>query len=167
MTMKKLIVLIAVLSLMSYAFCQDDQNNKSKSNEFGAHLGATTGIGLSYRHWFNKVGFQITALPVKTDNFTFISGGISALFSFKETRYVRAYGYVGNHYLYIEDSRTDALINNNNTTKYDKQYNIGFGPGFSFGSVVNFNLMFGYGLYDILDKFKMFPTGEIGLYFKF
>jgi hypothetical protein len=46
-------------------------------------------------------------------------------------------------------------------------YNLGIGPGFAFGGVVRFNLMVGYGFYDIFGKLNMFPTGEMGLYFRF
>ena len=46
-------------------------------------------------------------------------------------------------------------------------YNIGLGPGFGFGKTVRFNLMLGYGFYDIFNKFNIFPAGEIGLYFRF
>ena len=163
--MKKITGLLVVLLFMSHALGQDTQNNESRSNEFGAHLGATTGMGLSYRHWFNRVGFQLTALPVKTDQLTFISAGITGLYTFKQAKYVRAFGYIGNHFFYTE--RKDDNLYPNNSIKYKKQYNIGFGPGFEFGSTVTFNLMFGYGLYDVLNKFYMYPTGEIGLYFKF
>lgn len=163
--MKKVIALFAVLVFISHVYGQDVQESTTKSNEFGSHLGATTGIGLSYRHWFKNVGVQFTVLPINTSDLTFVSAAITGLYSLKETKSVRAYFYLGNHFLYSETRNNDYP--DNNETKYKRQYNIGFGPGFSFGSVVGFNLMFGYGLYDVFNKFYMFPTGEIGLYFKF
>jgi hypothetical protein len=51
--------------------------------------------------------------------------------------------------------------------EYSRQYNIGMGPGFSFGRVVAFNLMLGYGFYDVTDRFNIFPTGEMGVYYMF
>lgn len=159
--MKYFFLLILCVVVICPVFGQEEQNNEPKSNEFGAHMGACTGIGLSYRHWFHKVGFQLTALPVKIDKSTFYSAGITGLYSFIETKHVRAFGYLGNHYIYNENKDSNGHINTQH------QYNIGFGPGFSFGTVVTFNIMFGYGLYDVLDKFNMFPTGEIGVYFHF
>jgi hypothetical protein len=164
--MKKICVFFAALVFLSSAYGQDDQEFTSKSNELGAHLGATTGIGMSYRHWFHRVGFQLTVLPIKTNDYTFISSGITGLFSLKETKYIRAYLYLGNHFLYQETHNGDIMTSNTETT-YEKLLNVGFGPGFSFGSIVGFNVMFGYGFYDLLSSFKMFPTGEIGVYYKF
>jgi hypothetical protein len=159
--MKKLLLVIICYAAFGSLFAQEEQTKEAKSNEIGMHMGATTGMGLSYRHWFHKVGFQLTALPVKADKTMFYSAGITALYSFIETKHVRAFGYLGNHYMYSESKDEFGI------TSSSRQYNIGFGPGFAFGTVVTFNIMVGYGLYDVTDKFNMFPTGEIGVYFHF
>jgi len=150
--MKKITILLATLIIV---LCSGFGQEDNLSNEFGVHVGATTGLGLSLRHWFNKPGIQITVLPIGTDDLTFVSGALTALYSFKQTKYVRVYGYLGNHLLY------------NTENKYETQYNVGIGPGFSFGRTVTFNLMFGYGFYDIVNRLNMYPTGEMGLYFRF
>jgi hypothetical protein len=152
---------------MNSVFSQEVQEEKPKSNEFGGQAGFTTGVGLSYRHWFNKVGFQITALPIKTDNFRFYSAGITGLYSFIDSKYVKVFGYIGNHYYYREYEEITLFDNTDDDMTTKQSYNIGFGPGFAFGRIVTFNLMIGYGLFDVLGEFNMFPTGEIGLYFKF
>jgi hypothetical protein len=169
-TMKKLFVL-AVLSLFLMSVsAQDNPYVLVKSNEFGMHLGATTGMGLSYRHWFNKIGFQLTALPVKTNQNTFISAGATALYSFYDSPHVMVFGYLGSHYL-MRDMEEEIYDPFSGTTSIDKVhqgiYNIGIGPGFAFGGIVRFNLMVGYGFFDIFGKLNMFPTGEMGLYFRF
>ena len=168
--MKKLFVLIILsLSLMGVSG-QDNPYAEVKRNEFGSHLGACTGMGLSYRHWFDKIGFQFTALPIKTQEFTFISAGATALYSFYESRYVMVFGYLGSHYLLQDDYEEiyDPYSGMNETTlSRDLTYNFGMGPGFAFGRIVRFNIMVGYGFYDVFEKFNMFPTGEIGLYFRF
>ena len=116
------------------------------------NAGFTTGLGFSYRYWPDKVGLQLTFVPVKYDTTTFISLGLTGLFTLAETKYFKPYLYLGNHYI---------------ITQNGEEYNIGFGPGFSVGSVVRFNLMIGYGFYDVLKTFSMFPTAEIGVYYKF
>jgi hypothetical protein len=171
--MKKLLIVILGLTT---TFCsmsaQDTATTKSKKNEFGFHAGATTGLGLSYRHWFGKAGVQLTGLPIKTDDVTFISLGLTALYSIYDSRYVRVYWFLGNHYV-VDKERTSTYTwdgadpSKVYTTSESESYNVGIGPGFSFGTVVRFNLMVGYGFYDVLDKFNMFPTGEIGLYYNF
>jgi hypothetical protein len=154
--MKKLLCLAILLLLIFSLNAQEKPSDfETKANEFGIHAGFTTGLGLSYRHWFNNNGVQLTFLPVFADDLTFVSGGLTILHSFKENKYFRFYGYLGNHFIY------------NTEAEYEQQYNLGIGPGFSFGKTVRFNLMVGYGLYDVFNRLNMLPTGEIGLYFCF
>lgn len=168
--MKKIIIVLVLSISMIGVSAQDETATKVKKNEFGIHAGATTGIGLSYRHWFGKLGFQLTGLPIKTENFTFISGGVSLLYNFYDAKYVRVFGYIGGHY--YQDRHNDEdyniLTGDYESHKYeDSFYNFGFGPGFAFGKEVRFNLQFGYGFYDVTESFDMYPTGEIGIYFRF
>jgi hypothetical protein len=125
---------------------------ETKKHQVGGHLGATTGIGISYRYWPSKLGVQFTFVPVIYESNTFISLGLTGLFTLGETRYLKPFLYLGNHYVISENTA---------------EYNIGFGPGLSVGSVVRFNLMIGYGFYDVLYTFNLFPTAEIGVYYKF
>jgi hypothetical protein len=168
--MNKFILLMSFAFLFSFVSGQEAITTKTSHNEFGVHSGATTGIGLSYRHWFNKIGFQLTALPVKTDDVTFISGGVTGLYSFYEGKYVGVFGYLGTHYFVTdrnEDIWDEATMTYSTHKVRESLYNFGFGPGFTFGRVVRFNLMIGYGFYDVFEKFNMYPTGEIGLYYRF
>jgi hypothetical protein len=168
--MKKTISLWA-LSLLFFSLSgQEDQPVEIKNNEFGIHAGFVTGLGLSYRHWFQDAGIQMTILPVKTQDFTFVSSGFSFLYAMHRTKYIMVYAYLGNHYYYNEH---DEDIYNPNTGLYETDkviesgYNIGFGPGFAFGKVVRFNIQFGYGFHDVTDEFNLYPTGEMGVYFLF
>jgi len=154
-------------------FAQDNVVSAKRAHEFGFNAGATTGIGLSYRYWPNKTGFQITALPIKTDDETFINVGLAGLQTFYDSRLTRFFGYLGSSYV-VEDDLVYEYVYNSGTGSYDEistnehntKLNIGFGPGFAFGSRVRINIMAGYGFYDILGDFNIFPTGEIGLFFR-
>lgn len=168
--MKKIISILAFSLIMIGISAQDETNITKKKNEIGIHAGATTGVGLSYRRWIGNFGFQLTGVPIKTDNFTFISGGASLLYNFYDARYVRVFGYIGGHYYQDrhDDDHYNIITGEYETHKYeDSFYNFGFGPGFAFGSTVRFNLMLGYGFYDVTESFDMYPTGEIGIYFRF
>jgi hypothetical protein len=149
------IISLVFLSCLSLASQESKSDFETKSNEFGIHAGFSTALGLSYRHWFSNNGVQLTFLPIFADDLTFVSGGFTILHSFKESKYFRFYGYLGNHLLY------------NTEAEYETQYNLGIGPGFAFGKTVRFNLMVGYGLYDVFNRLNMLPTGEMGLYFCF
>ena len=164
-------------------YAQEKKAFTSFKNEVGIHAGFTTGAGFSYRRWYDKMGFQLTGLPVKTDETTFYNGAVTFLYSFKEMRYFRFYGYMGNNIVHFKGTEDDAQsifpdpFNNNyydyNDPNFYSQrkefthYNIGIGPGVSFGKEVAFNLMVGYGFYDVLGSFNMYPTAEIGLYYRF
>ncbi len=168
--MKKTFLFIISLMIMQGLFAQNDGSFQSKKNEIGVHAGSTTGIGLSYRFWPGKFGFQLTALPIKQDDELWVSGGLTFLYKFYDAKYVRVFGYLGNHYQY--DNSKVYEYNYHTGTSYlvkdeNSKYNIGIGPGFEFGSTVRFNIMLGYGAYDILGEFNLLPAGEIGLYYNF
>lgn len=171
--MKK-ILLLALIGLFVHSVRAQEIEEPALKHEFGIHLGATTGMGLSYRHWFGKTGIQITALPIKTNDYTLVSAGFSFLQSFYESRYSRFYGYLGTHYWNnrYESYSSDFDYNSgtfleSNEYKEEKTFNLGIGPAFAFGKRVRFNIMAGYGFYDVFGKFNMYPTGEIGLYYCF
>ena len=159
--MKKITVILLLVLFYSYSFSQEkikaESFDEPKNNEFGAHAGFTTGVGLSYRHWSEKIGVQITALPVFSKNDgAFISAGLTGMYSINNSKYVRFYAYLGNHIMYYNSHGYTETI-----------YNIGAGPGFSFGKIVSFNVMFGYGVIDVTNNYRSTLVGEIGLYYKF
>jgi len=169
MTIKKVFTfMIAVLFAISI-FAQDAENNpvKVSTNQLGLHIGFTTGMGLSFRHWIDKYGVQITAIPVKTDYFQFISAGLTGMYSVKNEKYYRHFLYFGNHFLLNQNKRQYNYV----TDEYENEviktsYNAGFGYGFEVGRKVRFNAMVGYAGYDLLvPEFKLLPTIEMGLYF--
>lgn len=166
MLRKKITLTLAALMLGIFVFAQDAENNEiiNKSNELGMHAGFTTGIGLSFRHWSNKFGVQVTAIPLKADNFQFISTGLTGLYSLSNKKYTRFYLYFGNHIM------INSLYYNYYTDSYDKKtrYNIGFGTGFEIGKKVRFTIMAGYAAYNLTEApdYYLLPTVETGLYFK-
>jgi hypothetical protein len=181
--MKKIIVIALGFIFASGAFAQEKRAFTSFRNEVGIHAGFTTGVGFSYRRWYDKFGFQITGVPVKTEETTLYNGGVTLLYSIKEKSYFRFYGYLGNNIIHFngtEDTAESIFPDPFNNDYYDyddpdfynrrkkfTHYNIGFGPGVSFGKEVAFNIMVGYGLYDVFGSFNMYPTAELGLYYRF
>ncbi len=118
------------------------------------HAGFTTGLGLSYRHWTSDgFGIQLTALPVKTDSEQFVSLGLSGLMSVTNGRIVRSFVYIGNHVLWNGYGYNEKL-----------KYNAGLGFGMEFGRCPKFNLMVGYGGYDITGDLWHVLTVEAGFY---
>lgn len=171
-TIMKISIIVALSFLLVLPiFSQESETVSFKKNEFGGHAGFTTGLGLSYRYWFSKAGIQATAIPIKVDGEFFGSVGITGLYTLKRARNIHTYLYLGNHFIfqsgyeyYTYDGMGNEYIEKEDATM---RYNLGFGPGFSFGKVVNFSLMVGYGIYDITGQFNLLPAGEIGVYYMF
>lgn len=147
-------------------------NDNPYNNELGFNLGSTTGIGVSYRHWFNRIGIQLCGMPFKYDNDVFLSGGLTGMFSLRNTQYTRIYAYWGNQILYINEAYYDYV----NETPYlkhgsESMYCTGIGIGFSFGRVIAFNISVGYGAYQVIgggyEDLALLPACEVGLYWRF
>jgi hypothetical protein len=181
--MKKTMLFIFGLLFVSESYSQEKKAFTSFKHEVGINAGFTTGAGFSYRRWYDKIGFQITGLPVKTDETTIYNGAVTFLYSFKEKSFFRFYSYLGNnivHFNGTEDAAQSIFPDpfNNNYYDYDDpnfysrrkkftHYNLGMGSGVSFGKEVAVNIMLGYGFYDVFGSLNMYPTAEIGLYYRF
>ncbi len=181
--MRKIIVFILSLFFVAGINAQEKKAFTSFKNEVGIHAGFTSGVGFSYRKWYDKIGFQLTGVPVKTDETTLYNGAVTFLYTFKEKSYFRFYGYVGNNIVHFKGTQSSHEsyfpdlfgiddYNYDDPDFYSRSkefthYNIGVGPGVSFGKEVAFNLMVGYGFYDVFGSFNMYPSAEIGLYYRF
>lgn len=169
MKMKKIFVIVVCGLIVANLVAQERDSTRNKwTNEFGFHAGSTTGIGLSYRYWPKKLGVQFTILPVKSPDETFVSVGLTALYSIYNSRHIHFYGYLGNTVLVNNYKRYYYFTDDDSYERvHSTKYNIGFGPGFGVGTRVRFNIMLGYGFYDVTDEFNIYPAGEMGLYFRF
>ena len=170
--MKKLILLLSFLvSLMVFG----QENNQSK-HHLGGHIGSVSGMGFSYRYWPTKLGGQLTFIPIfKNGGDYYMSSGISALYTLKESQFVDLYSYLGFHltnnkYTYTEQYPTPiTTVNKYNT------YNTGLGIGLKFKLFKNnmdFSLQGGYGFYNIKKdtytnktSFQTYLAAGIGLYY--
>jgi hypothetical protein len=148
---KNILFILILITIFTKTKAQID-TVEYQTQEFGMHIGAVTGLGLSYRYWTGNRGIQITCLPIKTQYDKFISLGLTGMYSLRRAKYYRAFLYCGNHLILMDNYSVD---------------NLGVGLGFSFGRTVAFNLMFGYAGYDLGGEQNLLPTGEIGLYYKF
>lgn len=166
MLRKKLILSLAAILSVVFVFAQEAEDNEiiNVSNELGMHAGFTTGIGLSFRHWSGKYGIQVTAIPLKANDFQFVSAGLTGLYSLSNKKYTRFYLYLGNHLMI--NSQFYDIYTDSPATK--TRYNVGFGTGFEVGRKVRFTIMAGYGGYNLTEApdYYLLPTVESGLYFK-
>lgn len=62
--MKKTLLIILCIACTGLAMGQSD-TVVTKINKVGLNAGFTTGLGVTYRHWHNNLGWQITAAPFR------------------------------------------------------------------------------------------------------
>ena len=93
-----IIVSFTVLLSLPASYSQKkEQRIIKKSNLLGINIGATTGVGISYKHWHNKIGFQISGLPIKIRNNFDFNIGITSFYSIKNKKYVNMFVYSGHN----------------------------------------------------------------------
>jgi hypothetical protein len=132
------------------------QSEKKYKNYIGISAGFTTGLGVSYRYWPKKSGFQITLLPLYDEDNTYVSFGTTYLREIKQLKTSRLLFYASNHVTnFFSDDHTYAD-------------NLGIGVGFDVGNdSFVFNFMIGYAGLDIFDHLKTRPVVDGGFFYRF
>ena len=146
------------IGLTLFSFLSIAQNKNV--HHVGSSAGVTTGIGLSYRYWPTKFGFQVTALPTLIQNETSITSlGASLLYTLNDADKIDLYSYFGNSiFLGYHNSEAEIIYN----------LGVGFGIKFDIFEDLNFNTQFGYGVMNITNESSTFNiVGETGLYYHF
>jgi len=161
--MKKMNLFLAIMMIGSLVFAQNEREFEKKPvHEIGIAGGFTTGVGLSYRYWPQKVGIQTTFLPVVTPSYSFYSIGLTGLYKFREGEYSSFFGYLSNSLFLTKYDYADW------EEDFEHLYSIGVGPGFSFGdNTAKINVMGGYALYYADGDIALLPTVEAGIYYRF
>lgn len=200
--MRLLVTAIVVATVASAAVAQRQaESSEIGQNEFknyiGLGAGITSGLGLSYRRWFEESGFQINLFPYYTqetydnddsglrDGYSrnaYLSLGLSYLKLFEDFERVRFLGFVSVHWIYTSDD-DDYEISTGVPTgepRFDNQridnveqrntFLAGLGPEFEI-YIWRFALNLGFGLaarYRISPElFGIWPAGEGSIHYRF
>jgi len=114
-----MIKMTSIVIVLMLASVFPDENNVEKHN-VGAAVGFVTGYGLSYRHWFNRNGFQATCAPYyNKDQYgseLIVSLGATGLYKVKEAKYVDLLVYYGPHFWYYREKYRNHYYGINNST---------------------------------------------------
>lgn len=176
--MKNIQLLLISSALITFSFTSFSQYEESKTpkNEYrvkskhavGLAAGFSTGYGLSYQYTPNKLTFMLAFAPIKDDNMTLISTGLTFIYRIKEGEKLNFFVYQANHYIVDRSTRNQYISPGvyQSTTINNDRFNNGLGLGFEFfiGRNVVFDLMAGYGARDNFNKLGL--TAEIGLFYK-
>jgi|GEM_PF-817417 len=166
--MKRIYISIFLSFLLTSIYSQNT-NTKDYHHQLGLNAGFCTGIGPTYKYWPGKFGVQLSLLPIKVSKewkdilhvqdivrmyvpydtiSKFVSAGLTGIMTLKQYKSYKLISYLGNHLIMVKDYES---------------YNIGGGVGISFDKLVSFNLMLGYGAYDVLNSLDLYPTAEVGI----
>lgn len=163
------------MAFTTLSFSQYEENNEVKKeyqnkskHAVGLAAGFSSGYGLSYQYTPNKLTFQLAFAPLKNDNMTLISTGLTFIYRIKESDKLNFFVYQANHYIVERETRTNPYptgTTKTNTINNDR-FNNGIGLGFEFfiGENVLFDLMAGYGARNNFNELGL--TAEIGLFYK-
>ena len=145
-------ILLIFISIFLSSVLSAQKSTVKYNNRIGLNAGFTTGLGFTYGYYPDKLGIQVSFLPIYGDNSKFLSLAITPLYTLSENHYFKSYFFMGNHLVY-KDKITE--------------YNIGIGPGIELGQRVVFSIRGGFGLFDVTKSFNILPTLEMGLFFKY
>ncbi len=154
---------------ISYAQSLNDISTpeKKRNHSLGMHAGSTTGYGVSYRYWPDKLGLQVTLFPFISSDNSYLSLGISGLMKVHELEKLDVFLYLGNHFRYSQDKYYYDF----NQYEFDNYLNwsIGFGGGLNIriAKILRLSVMTGLGNYDILNNYQLTFAGELGFYYTF
>lgn len=162
------LVLVWVICAISLAVSAQKEND-TKKHQIGIHAGMTNGAGFSYRFIPKKLGFQITAVSFFTRNEELIqSQGASLIYIIKNYPKLETFTYLGGAYSFSNRmSEQDKQLSANK--KYRDIISTGGGIGMNIylGKSFDFNFQVGVTVITIKNNQKIYPSGGIGIFYKF
>ncbi len=169
--MKKIIILSLFCVIGLSLNAQEEKTKSNNVHNIGLHLGATSGIGFSYRYWPSKFGIQFTGIPIyRSNGGHFLSGGLSVLYTIKDNKTVDLYGYLSSHVLSRKKefffNGGDGFFGNNGKVETRVYYSMGIGAGIKIDlKVLDLNFQTGYAVYNMSRTAHTGLAGEMGIYF--
>ena len=171
----KAFVLISFFTLLSYtAKSQEAINEVKKSrNSIGVAAGISTGLGFSYRYQTDKLGFEVSGIPIfNGSQQLFISAGASLMYKIKSHEKLDVFLYYGNHLIYSQremimyDFPSDTYSSVINKTT---EMTMGLGAGVNIHIVdyLDLSLKAGYGLFNYNRNMTATVVGGVGFYYLF
>lgn len=162
-------MVITIITMTSvFAQSADTLKVNNPKHQIGGAGDLRSGFGFSYRYWPNKWGIQTTFLPLFSSSYYDIDFGLSGLLKVHENKIVDLFVYISYMENFGKEECGINYITNKPEYDYFQQIDISFGPGFNLHlcKVIDMNLTFGYGIYDVANDYETNFTGSVGLFYK-
>lgn len=185
-------LILASVFMVSFSFGQETEKKKAEHG-IGFQIGGTTGHGLTYRYYGNKIGVQVSALPIFMQNNEFLmSAGLTGMYKIAESNRIDLVAYLGNHFvtrdpeIIIDETQSiqpnqpisNSLLDQHILAKlltggseaYQRlSYNMSIGLGgilHTKNRFINFNFFTGYGIYSLNREPLSALSLTVGITFK-
>jgi hypothetical protein len=160
-------LLFFMLSVVDLKAQEIEVEEEASPHMFGLAAGFTSGLGLSYEYKPKRLGVQVLAFPIITENMTFLSAGLNFKYDLKVYESFSVFGFLNNR-LRMTDDIYGITGNENYAFEAEGNYfRIAHGAGLGLNIEVfdhfGLNLMTGFGVYNY-SGFSM--TLDSGLYFR-
>ena len=182
--MKNLLAIFLVALTTFSAYAQDASNQKieptdpfyQKGQHFlGLNAGGSTGYGFSYKYLKNKVSFQLTGIPIFSEDDIYTSVGVQLTRRIGHSSFnndpIHFNVYTGAHHIY--NSYTSYIFPDyvgstpQQTTSSDQQVNIAVGFGLEYIAMKKLSLNFNAGYGVRLDGAPAtFFSAEAGIHYR-
>ncbi len=143
--------LISVLSVVSAQEQNEEYSYKKSKHAVGFGAGYSTGIGITYRHSFNKFGVQLAGFPYVSDNHTSYNLGLTFLYNFIQTDKSIFFLYQGNRFYYDDSddvyfigNATEIIYYNSQSIERELVNSLGLGYEFLVYDRIGLSFMGGY-----------------------
>lgn len=157
------ILLIMVFFIVALNMVVAQREHTSSPHRLGIQGCMTTGGGLSYKYFPNKIGVQITLFHVvDRSDFGFTIMGANGLFKIKENDNYTIYNYTGGGLL----SKSSYQ---NKLQGYTREniYTVGTGIGFNFSIGKKYEYSFQTGILTLFKNtiYGVYPSAGMGFYY--
>lgn len=153
MKTKLVLVTLSLISLLPVLKAQEQTNTYSYKNSkhaLGFNLGYSTGVGLSYRHSFNKFAVQVAGLPYASENHVGFNAGLTFMYNLVQTDKSKFFLYEGNGFYYDNsdysnyEEESQTLITDSNRKERELINSLGIGYEFLVYDRLGLSFMGGY-----------------------
>lgn len=117
-------IAIIVFGLFSFdGMCQKEEGTTLSKHSVGLNIGLTSGVGFSYKFMSSKFGFEVTSLPIYTQEQKLILlQGFSLNFVLKKKERVDEFIYVANGLMFTRKHIQNSYVSGPNQEMTHEDY---------------------------------------------
>lgn len=160
--MKKSTLIIVLLFVINISYAQEAKQDSSSGNHYiGLNVGSSTGLGFSYKYVKNRLGLQLSGIPVYRDGDLWASAGAGLTYRSKKAI------ITNKKFIPLLYAGTSIVVGSEREAIYLQYFStaVGFGFDHKFAENFTFSLMGGYGVY-VTGSISTTLSAEMGIHYR-